>query len=126
VDDAADAGFERRPHHGGRAVHIGAVHGGRVAGPQPVIRRDMEERRAAGKRAFERGLVLERARALVHLEPGEIAGVAPDQHAHLMAFGQEPAHDRGADEARAPRDERNLARTAFRRAGKLRCRRFHA
>ena len=54
VDDALDAGFQRLLHHDARAVDVGAVDLARIARPQPVIGRDMDQMADAAQRARNR------------------------------------------------------------------------
>ncbi len=112
MDDALDAGGQRRAHQFARALDIGAEHGGRVGNPQPVIGGDVEQVPAAGDGAGERGRILHRALGDFYRQAGEVAAVAAraGQHPHATAAVQQCPRHRRADEPGRPGDEAQARR----------------
>ena len=103
VDDALHPLPERLLHELARARHVGAVHGLRVAHPDPVVGGDVEQCRAALQGLRQRLAVREIAFGQFNAQPLQVAPVAARAHqtARPLAPRDQRPHDGRADKARA-------------------------
>ena len=110
IDHPLDTGFERGAHGGPGALEIVALDLARVARPQPVIGRDMEQ----VARAFHGGghglFVAHVARHRLAMQLGDVepVGARPHQDAHMQpARHQRPRHG-GADKTGCAGDQSDV------------------
>src|ERR1051326_2649025 len=101
IDDAFDAGGERRQHQLARSPDIGTEHRFRIGHPEPVIGCHMKQIPAARDSRDERSPVLERALRDFDRQTLQITPIAarPRQYAHRMSGLEQDPRDRRADKA---------------------------
>ena len=112
MDDALGAGSQRFQHEVAGAVDIGAQDGRRIARPEPVVGRDMEEVARAAHGGAERRPIGQIADNDLAAEVGEVVAraVGTDERPHLQPTSDKRPRHRRAEKAGSSRHQDAITR----------------